>query len=115
MIYKRSDSFKVHKRGVDMWVYNGREECPHGAVAYQETEKGHGEEFLHEKSAFIFYIMEGKGTWVVEDEEYPVEATDVVIVAPGKRFYYKGNLKQVCITALAWEERYERHVRDVKL
>ena len=39
--------------------------------------------------------------WIIEDEEYDVEASDVVIVPPGKRFYFKGNLKQVCVTALA--------------
>ena len=115
MIYKREQAVSVSKQGVRMWVYNGKEDCPQAAVVYQETGQGHAEEFLHDKSAFVFYIIEGGGTWVIEDREFPVEATDVVIVPPGKRFYYKGNLKQVCITAPAWEAEYEHHVRDVDL
>jgi mannose-6-phosphate isomerase-like protein (cupin superfamily) len=39
----------------------------------------------------------------------------VVIVPAGKKFYYRGNLKQVCVTAPAWEAEYEEHIRDVTL
>ena len=115
MIFKKSQAVAVSKQGVSMWVYNDKQECPNAAVVYQECSRGHAEEFYHDKSAFVFYIAEGAGTWVIEDQEYSVEATDVVIVPPGKRFYYKGNLKQVCITAPAWEAEYEHHVHDFDL
>lgn len=46
---------------------------------------------------------------------FPVEATDVVIVPPGKRFFYRGALKQVCVTAPAWEPEHEESIRDVDL
>jgi len=114
MLFKRKDAFKVSKHGVDMAIYNGKEDCLQAAVAYQETKTGHAQEFTHTKSAFIFYIIEGSGVWYIEDEPYKVEATDVVIVPPGKRFYYKGNLKQVCITAPAWEEEHEQHIRLIE-
>lgn len=93
-----------------MWVYNDKDQCPQAAVVFQKTTTGHAEEFLHEKSAFIFYILKGSGTWIIEDREYAVQATDVVIVPPGKRFYYKGDLEQICITAPAWEAEYEQHI-----
>jgi len=114
MLYHRQDALALTKQGVQMWIYNGKEECPQAAVVYQETAQGHAEEFYHDKSAFVFYIVEGQGTWVIEGREYPVQATDVVIVPPGKRFYYRGRLKHVCITAPAWEGEYEHHVRDVR-
>lgn len=115
MIFKRKNAFHVSKNEVDMWVYNGKEQLESAAVAYQETRVGHGEEFRHSKSAFVYYIIEGSGEWLIEDESFRVEATDVVIVPPGKRFYYRGNLKQVCITAPAWEPQYEEVVRKVDL
>ena len=96
-----------------MWIYPTSSGCSNAAVVYQETQQGHAEEFYHEKSAFIFYILEGQGTWIIEDKEFPVVATDVVMVPPGKRFYYRGNLKQVSITAPAWEAEYEHHIRDI--
>lgn len=113
MIYRKENAINIEKNGVKMRIYNTKEQCPQAAVVYQETEKGHSEEFLHKKSYFIFYIIKGKGTWFIEDKPYTVEAGDAIIIPPKTRFYYKGNLKQVCITSPAWEPEYEQHVRDV--
>ena len=114
-IFKKQDAVEFEKQGVTMRVYNGKEYCEQAAVVYQETTSGHAEEFYHSKSNFIFYIIEGSGTWYIEDEPYDVAAGDVIIVPPNKRFYYKGKLKQICITSPAWEPEYEHHVRDIKI
>ena len=114
-VIRKTEAFHTNKNGVDMWIYTGKDDLPEAAVVYQETASGHAEEFRHAKSAFIFFIIEGSGEWIIEDETFPVAARDVVIVPKGKRFYYCGNLKQVCITAPAWEAEYEEHVRDVAL
>jgi len=114
-VFHRKDAFHTSKNGVDMWIYNGKNDLPEAAVVYQETAAGHAEEFRHTKSAFVFFIIEGAGEWVIEGESFPVTAHDVVIVPAGKKFYYRGALKQVCITAPAWEAEHEEHVRDVAL
>lgn len=115
MIISQDSAFHIAKNGVDMWIYNGKDQLPEAAVVYQETKNGHAEEFRHTKSAFIFFIIEGAGEWVIEGETFPVKAHDVAIVPAGKKFYYRGNLKQVCITAPAWEAEHEEHIRDVTL
>jgi mannose-6-phosphate isomerase-like protein (cupin superfamily) len=115
MIYKKNEAVTFEKQGVTMRVYNTGEQCAEAAVVYQETQKGHAEEFYHSKSNFIFYIIEGAGTWFIEDEPFEVESGDVIIIPPGKRFYYKGDLKQICVTAPAWEPQFEHHVRDINL
>jgi len=114
MVYRKEDAALIEKHGVRMRIYNSSEDCPQAAVCYQETEKGHAEEFIHHKSAFVYYILEGKGTWIIEGEKKEAEAGDVVIVPPGKRFYFTGSLKQLCITAPAWEEKHEEHVRYIQ-
>ncbi|MBS0278924.1 MAG: cupin domain-containing protein [Proteobacteria bacterium] len=114
-VIPKTDAFHLNKNGVDMWIYNGKEDLPDAAVVYQETATGHAEEFRHAKSAFVFFIIEGRGEWVIEDESFPVKPHDVVIVPAGKKFYYRGNLKQVCVTAPAWEAEYEEHIRNVTL
>jgi len=115
MIYKKENATEFEKQGVKMRVYNNKEQCPDASIVYQETEKGHSEEFYHSKSNFIFYIIEGAGTWIIEDKLYDVNAGDVIIVPLNKRFYYKGKLKQICITAPSWEPEYEHHIRDIEL
>ncbi|MBN1415229.1 MAG: cupin domain-containing protein [Bacteroidales bacterium] len=113
MIFRKEDVPEFEKQGVKMRVYNNKEQCPQAAVVYQETQKGHLEEFYHSKSYFIFYIIEGEGTWYIEDEPNKVMAGDVIIIPPNKRFYYLGCLKQICITSPSWEAEFEYHVRDI--
>lgn len=114
-VFKPENAEVIDKRGVRMRIYTTKSDCSNAAILYQETETGHAEEFVHEISNFIYYIIEGRGTWIIEDKEYEVQAGDVVVVPAGKRFWFKGNLKQICVTAPAWEEQYEHHVRDIEL
>jgi len=114
MIYKKDKAISFEKQGVTMRVYNTKEQCPEAAIVYQETQKGHHEEFFHSKSTFIFYIIQGEGTWFIEDKPFKAEAGDVVIIPPNNRFYYKGTLKQICITSPSWEPEYEHHVRNIE-
>jgi Mannose-6-phosphate isomerase len=115
VVFKPENAALIEKRGVKMRIYTTKTESENAAVLYQETQKGHTEEFLHEKSDFIYYILEGSGVWIVEDREFEARAGDVVVVPAGKRFWFRGNLKQVCVTAPAWEEKFEHHIRDLKL
>ena len=113
--FTKSKAKFFKKAGVKMWVYSSKEDCQQGNVVYQEVDGGHYEEFVNYKSAFIYYIIEGKGKFIIEDEEYPVEATDVIIVPPGKRFYYLGKMKQVLVVAPAWKESSEKVIRKISL
>jgi mannose-6-phosphate isomerase-like protein (cupin superfamily) len=113
MIYRKEDTTEFDKQGVKMRVYNSKEQCPQAAVVYQETQKGHLEEFFHSKSHFIFYIIEGEGTWYIEDKPNIARAGDVIIIPPNHRFYYTGSLKQICITSPSWEAEYEHHVKNI--
>lgn len=115
VVFRPENSVVIEKHGVSMRIYTTKKDSSNAAILYQETVKGHMEEFVHEKSDFMYYILEGRGTWTVEDREYEVQAKDVVVVPAGKRFWFKGNLKQICITSPAWEEQYERHIRNIQL
>lgn len=114
MLKKAEDAIRIQKNGVKMKIYSDIDDCMQGAVVYQETDKGHLEEFYHLNSAFIYYIIDGNGTFYIEGKAHTVKKADVVIIPPGSKFYYKGQLKQVCVTAPAWEPQYERHVRFVE-
>ena len=113
MVIKKQDAFRTNKQGVDIWIYSGKEQCSEAAIVYQETIEGHFEEFYHGKSTFLFYIIEGNGKWFIDKKEFEVETGDVVIVPKNTKFYYTGRLKQICVTAPAWEEEHEHHVRMI--
>jgi mannose-6-phosphate isomerase-like protein (cupin superfamily) len=112
-VIRREDAALLEKHGVKMHIYTGAAEGAPAGVVYQETESGHAEEFRHDKSAFIYYIIEGEGVYVIGGVEYPVGAGDVVVVPPGNSIYFRGRLRQVLVTVPPWEEAFERHIRDV--
>jgi mannose-6-phosphate isomerase-like protein (cupin superfamily) len=87
MILKRSDAFQTTKNDVDMWIYGGGDGFEQAAVVYQETSVGHSEEFRHNKSAFVFYIIEGAAEWVIEGKTFPVKAIDVVGIGISSRVF----------------------------
>ena len=84
VVFRPENSEVIEKYGVRMRIYTTRADSPNAAVLYQETESGHAEEFVHEKSDFLYYILEGSGTWIVEDREFEVRSGDVVVVPAGK-------------------------------
>jgi mannose-6-phosphate isomerase-like protein (cupin superfamily) len=110
MIIHKKDAKIFEKFGVKMHIYDTGDV----SIVYQETEKGHAEEFYNERSAFIYYIIEGKGSWFINGQEQKVNTGDVIRIEPGNKFYYKGKLKQVLITSPKRVAGFEHHVRDIK-
>jgi len=109
MILRKKTALVKYKVGVHMRIYPTKKV----GVVYQQTRKGHTEEFYHTKSTFIYYVIAGKGTWVIEGKKYTVAAGDVVVIPPKNRFYFRGNLKQVLITTPAYNSQFEHHLRDI--
>ena len=109
----REEAVDLEKHGVRMRVYTA-EGAPAGVV-YLETERGHAEEFLHEKSAFVYYIVEGEGAYVLDGVEHPVRTGDVVVVPPQNSIYFVGRFCAVLVTVPPWEESGERHIRDLEM
>ncbi len=111
MIIKEKDAIKSRKAGVSMRIYKGKV----ANLVFQQTKKGHAEEFYHTKSTFIYYIIQGRGTWFIEGKRHQVKKGDLVVIEPNKRFYYRGKLKQILVTVPPYNPKYEHHVRYIKL
>ncbi len=110
-IFTKDQSPKFEKHGVSMWQLGGTLEQPE-KIIYQETMKGHDEEFLNTTSTFKYFILEGNGEFIISGQSYPVFAGNVVIIPPKTPFYYKGNLKQILVTAPSWKEGTDVHIKD---
>jgi len=102
---------KFNKYGIDLVVYG--ENFPAANVVHVSVQKGHLEEFYDIKSAYIYYIVEGRGTFVLNDEKLEVEATDLIVIPPKTRIYYFGTMEMVLTVTPAFDEKNERHVRFV--
>ncbi|MFZ2206114.1 MAG: cupin domain-containing protein [Microgenomates group bacterium] len=107
-----SDSKTINKFGVNITLYNINQ--PGANIVYEEVKEGHFEEFSNTVSTCMWFIIEGKGTFVIDDEKTEVSSRDVVVVPPNKRIHYFGNMKMLLITTPAFDAKNERHIRDVR-
>jgi mannose-6-phosphate isomerase-like protein (cupin superfamily) len=96
---KDKDLVKKNIFGINLREYPNIDTC---GVVVTDTETGHNQEFYHKKSTFHYIVLEGSGTFVLDDNEVPVEKGDMISIQPGTRIYYKGAMKLVLITNPAW-------------
>jgi mannose-6-phosphate isomerase-like protein (cupin superfamily) len=111
-ITKFSDSKTVQKYGVSITLYPSNRDDAN--IVYEEVLEGHFEEFLSTKSTYTWFIIDGEGTFVVNDEKFPVVEKDIVTIPPNNRIHYFGKMKMLLFTVPAFDEKNERHIRDVQ-
>jgi mannose-6-phosphate isomerase-like protein (cupin superfamily) len=112
MKYKLTKSTEVEKKGkfgADLDVYPNVDDC---GIVLVSTETGHNEEFSNLKSIFTYIVLEGGGSFFLDDEEIKVEKGDMISIKPNTRVYYKGNLKMFLITTPAWRQENEVETRN---
>lgn len=110
---KKKNTTQFQKNGVDFVGYG--KVTDDMSIVVETVEQGHFEEFVHLKSTFTYLFLEGSGMFVLDDEKIEVQAGDVLSIKPGTRIYYFGNLKQVLITTPAYDEKYEKHIRNIPI
>lgn len=109
--FTAAEAKKINKFGVDITIYG--ENVPTNNVVYEEVEIGHLEEFYDDVSTHMWFIIEGKGTFVIDDEKVEVSQNDLIVVGPKKRIHYFGKMKMVLCTTPSFNPQNEHHVRDV--
>ena len=77
------------------------------------VEKGHFQEFYDKESYYIYYIYDGKGTFVLNDEKIEAKTADLIVIPPKTRIHYFGKMKMVLTVTPAFKEENEHHVRFV--
>lgn len=109
--FTTKDAKKFNKYGVDLVVYG--ENYPPVNVVHVSVKKGHFEEFYDEKSAYVYYIISGRGQFVLNDEKVGAEATDLIVIPPKTRIHYFGTMEMVLTVCPAFDENNEHHVRFI--
>jgi hypothetical protein len=110
--YSYNNSKTINKFGVDITLYGINQ--PGANIVYEDVKEGHFEEFLNTVSTCMWFIIDGNGTFVIDDEKIEVIAKDLIVVPPNKRIHYFGNMKMLLVTTPAFSAKDERHIRDIK-
>lgn len=110
-IFRGSDAEHFLKHGIDLTIYN--EKLPSVNVVRVHVEHGHFEEFYDKVSDFVYSIVTGSGTFVLNDEKHEVAAGDLVVIPAGTRIHYFGTMDMVLSVAPAFDAKNEVHVRFI--
>jgi len=63
-----------------------------------ETEKGHETTIIEHKCDFIYFILDGSGYFIINNEREEFKVGNLVVVPAGLPFTYKGNCRMLLIT-----------------
>jgi mannose-6-phosphate isomerase-like protein (cupin superfamily) len=83
--------------------------CEHLLV---ETDTGHGTTILQEKSDFIYYVLDGEGSFEIDGAEVPCKAGDLVVVPHGNSFTYTGRLRMLLTCTPPWSPDQEKVISE---
>lgn len=108
--FTTDEASKFTKHGVDLTVYG--EGVDQANVVHVSVEEGHFQEFSS-KSYYMYYIYEGSGMFVLNDEHIEAKATDLIVVPPDTRIHYFGKMKMVLTVTPAFKEEDETHIRFI--
>ena len=112
MKISKEESINESKHGINLSVYNTKTK-DFGFVEI-ETKEGRFQEFSDKESYFIYYILEGEGTFYLNGEATPVKPTDLIVIPPKTNIYYIGKLRMTLTTIPGWKAEDEVHVRYVE-
>lgn len=81
-------------------------------VAFVEVLGRYPEEgrVTNEKCKELAYITEGSGKIVVEGEEILLNEKDLILLEPGERYYWEGNMKMLVPCAPAWYPEQHKEI-----
>jgi mannose-6-phosphate isomerase-like protein (cupin superfamily) len=109
--YTTDQADKFNKHGVDLTVYN--EGVEQANVVHVSVDEGHFQEFSDNESYYMYYIYEGSGVFVLNDEKVEAKATDLIVIPPQTRIHYFGTMKMVLTVTPAFNADNEKHIRFI--
>jgi mannose-6-phosphate isomerase-like protein (cupin superfamily) len=71
-------------------------------IHFVDVEKGHDTFFISKRLTRIYYILEGKGYFTIENKKYDVESGILVEVPPNVEYSYSGTMKLILIGNPRW-------------
>lgn len=92
--------------------YNFDLECQEISLSFEDVFKGHDKYDKNYYSTKIYYVLEGEGTFCVENEKMEVKKEDVVEVPKGANFVFAGKMKLLLIMSPAFRPQDDISGKD---
>lgn len=67
---------------------------------------------IQQESEFDYYILEGEGYFILNDEKQVTSKGDLVVIPPGTKYTFGGKLKMLLISTPHWNAEQQRTFYD---
>lgn len=81
-------------------------------IKYIDCFKGHDQYCKDTESSLIYYVLEGRGKFSINNEIYNVEKGNVIEVPPDTEFVYAGNMKLILVMVPGYKPENNIEIRD---
>lgn len=67
---------------------------------------------VQHESEFNYYVLEGNGYFIINDEEQAVAQGDLIVLPPNTKYTFGGKLKMLLINTPHYSPEQEETIRD---
>lgn len=67
---------------------------------------------IQHESEFNYYVLKGAGYFVFNEEKQTVKEGDLVVIPPGTKYSFGGEIKMLLINTPHWSQEQETAVRE---
>lgn len=67
---------------------------------------------INEKCKMMGFIVDGEGIIVVENKTFELFKNDVVLIQPGEKYYWEGNMLIFIPSTPAWYPEQYKNIKD---
>jgi mannose-6-phosphate isomerase-like protein (cupin superfamily) len=102
MIIKGKNTDFISRENMDIKIFNKAEDFANASVALIKVKDRHGEV----KSSYndrIYYVIKGKGKFIISGEENTVESGDLIIVRKNTDYDFYGTLTLILVHVPAFK------------
>lgn len=97
-VIKAPEQHDFEKAGVKGCIFPTKNLTDATEFVLITTDAGHETTIIEHKCDFVYYILQGRGTFTINHKEETCKAGDLVVVPAGSSFTYQGNLKMLLVT-----------------
>jgi mannose-6-phosphate isomerase-like protein (cupin superfamily) len=110
-VFHPQEEYSFEKAGIKGKIFPIKELTTKTHYFLVETEKGHETTIIERECDFIYYILEGKGYFLINDTKEECSKGDLVVIPAGSKFTYKGKFKMIVSSTPPWREEQEKTLR----
>lgn len=109
--YPAADAVKLSKFGIDLSIYD--QGAAGVTIAHVTCSEGHFQEFYNTESSYVYYVIDGEGSFRLNDSVVKAQSGDLIVAPPNTRIHYFGSMRMLLVVSPSFRQEAEHEVRRI--